>query len=331
MPVNYQFKVSSSNKVIIPLGEYAYHKPGLWVVCRPKIDKITLTVKDLDPDLQNLVQANLIAAEDEKGPYTSAPVSKKAPYYQTRALLTHEPSGQNALIEAKPKLPGAAFLRMEFNPHKLGKAGISFVYSHLLALLSGAYFLHELLPKVRVTRLDIAVDLIDVPIQDVHVTYGNGGKTLAYFSSVGQLETLYVGKKKSGPAPGYIYDKKQQLLDNGQPLVFKNVSHARVELHVKSSRPLVKLGTLKNPLNKLTVQWPLAGPSLDLTPHHWSHFLDSVRLRGLQAALSLISDGVTRENYAIGFKKGCEENHIWDAQKLWGMWGEVVHGSGLLP
>ena len=114
-----------------------------------------------------------------------------------------------------------------------------------------------------VTRLDIAVDLIGIRIDDLDVRYGGGGKSHWYFSQLGQVETQYFGLNataKDKNAPWSMYNKRQQLKANasGEPpdQLFGGMSHTRLEHRAKPNKPFPKLVGLANPFVKISLAYP---------------------------------------------------------------------------
>ena len=86
-------------------------------------------------------------------------------------------------MQAGPKKPGLKHdLRLEFNPTRLGLAGIAFLKSQLESLLVGALSYAHIMAAGTVTRLDIAVDVVGIRISDLDVRFMGEGKSHWYLS-----------------------------------------------------------------------------------------------------------------------------------------------------
>ncbi len=85
-------------------------------------------------------------------------------------------------------------LRIDLNPRKLGLTGAN----ELLGLLGHNGFFHpsEMLAVAKVTRLDVAVDVVGIHMREVIVRHAKQGVRSMYIGPDGELETLYVHRKK---------------------------------------------------------------------------------------------------------------------------------------
>jgi hypothetical protein len=126
--------------------------------------------------------------------------------------LNVPPGDAQVLIQAGPKKKGITHaLRLEFNPRRLGKQGITVLKSQLESLVLGPLVsdglnFDDIIAKGTVTRVDIAVDLVGIRVDQLDVRFLGQGKSHWYYSEKGQAETGYYGikqnkKKQNSPAP----------------------------------------------------------------------------------------------------------------------------------
>lgn len=110
-------------------------------------------------------------------------------------------------------------LRLEMNPRKVGPTG----FEQLANLLSGWFNLQSIAEAARVTRLDIALDIVGAHITEVIAFQKAQGKRVHYVGSDGLLETVYVNRKL--PAFKQKYDEygpikpKKRKYPAGKPLL----------------------------------------------------------------------------------------------------------------
>lgn len=330
MAVNFSFSPSASNKSIkIPLQLIADGNGTKWKILVPKIDKLSFTY-DMHPSDHKMVKEQLWDLSKEGEPFSPAKPSKTT-RYRTRVHLTHPATGHSILIEVdpKPSKKHIPFIRLDLNPAKLGPKGVEFLKDRLVEVFLGNLSWKAIATGCKVTRIDLALDVLNVPIDQLLIRSNKSGKSHCYYSASGVLETAYLEVKKGKAGTTTVYNKGQQLIDKERNPKFAGVAHTRIEVHVKTARPIVKLGTLPNPFSKLQVGYPAMAGTPPEQLHHWQHFLDSVRYRGEAAALSVIEDLALRETYASALAVAQET--FWNPVKLWEKWPEVLSTSGLLP
>lgn len=330
MPIHLKLKSgAASNKAsIVPLQSIAYSVDGGVKVLKPVIDKLSLTY-DLPQCDHQPVKEKLLDLSKEGEPFSPAKV--KTTRYQTRVHLTHPMTGHSILIQAdpKPSKKSVPFMRFDYNPAKLGPEGIVFLRDRLEEVLPGNHPWKAIATGCKVTRIDVAVDVLKAPIDQLVIWSAKSGKSHCYYSASGVLETAYLEVKSGKAGTTTAYNKGQQLIDKKRDPKFGDVPHTRIEVHVKTARSIVKLAGLPNPFGKLQVGYPALVGTPPEQWHHWRHFLDSVRFRGEAAALSMIESGELRQAYASGLKAAQDE--FWKPSKLWLTWPEVLTKSGLLP
>jgi hypothetical protein len=357
--VKYLFLANSpsnkSQKYCVNLSATGYWydtKSGYKVtVCKPKVDRLTLTYDIPDPELQLAVCQYLWdnAADSNYPNIQNAKTKLKkihgAPNYGTSVQFV--PPGEVGSVFIQAKMGGVApksgklmnnpkeqaFLRFDFNPARLGPTGLSLFKDELNNILHDTQNTSwaELATKAKITRLDIAVDLINVDIEDMMFRFAKaGGKSGSYFGVGSKLETRYLNVT-SGGSNTYVYDRRQRLLDlqndgKGSGPEYGETPHTRIEFRTDSTRPVVDLPNLLNHLKKIEV-FDIDALSPPEEAHHWRLFQDSCRYRGLSGALELLPEGL-RQEYEDTVKT--VESELWRPDKLWEKWPESLEASGLL-
>lgn len=335
MPVNLLIKSGHvSNKTKVNITDIAYSPVTLEkhkaYILKPKIDKISITYAVNDIEDQKGIKTLLWnAVKDESSPHFQNAVFKKGSpkRYGTNVNLIDPTSKKSVLIQADPNKAGNRFLRFEFNPSKLGKTGMAFFRDHLPEFLAQHYTYKSIAEDGRITRIDIACDLIDVPMAMLVYQGGKPKKQIVYIGENGEIETIYPAKKSATkPSDVKMYDKKQERLDKGHNPQYGQVPHTRLEVRKETILPIAKLAKLQNPFKKIAIFAPGGGepPEQD---HHWKLFFEICRIKGIQAALNILPKELQSE-YESALKKAKSE--FWRPGKLWSFWSKVLDASGLL-
>jgi hypothetical protein len=314
---------------------------GRVAVLKPFIDKITITHKIADEELvKTLVESLLQEADKEQGHFKKAAQFKSgAVSYKASVSLIVPPGDAQVLLQAGPKKKGTAHaLRLEFNPRRLGKPGIAFLKSQIECLALGPVVSDDLsfddiIAKGTVTRVDIAVDVVGIRVDQLDVRFLGDGKSHWYHSKKGQPETGYYGikqnkKKQNSPAPWVTYNKRQELKDKGPEggkQLYGGLSHTRIEFHAIQKKPFAKLGTLANPFGTISLAYPEAPKGIK--PYAWAFFLDSCQRRGREASLELLPEGALRKRYRQALDKA--HAAFWKPDTIWASWQESLFKSGL--
>ena len=305
---------------------------GRVAVLKPIIDKVSIVYKvgGSDPDLMpGLIQGLLLDAEDKADFKSAGHVQTGKVTYKASVNLVVPPNGEEVLIQAGPKKSTAHDLRLEFNPARLGPAGMAFLKDKLEGVLLGALSFSHILATGRVTRLDIAVDLVGIRIDALDIQYKGEGKSHWYFSGSGQSETGYLGIKQSDKnAPWTAYNKRKQLKETvgGPEQLYGGLSHTRIEFHAKPNKPAAGLKLLSNPFTQVSVAYPTVPKGIK--PHSWQFFLDACQRRGHQNALALVPEGPTKAKYLKAMKTA--HDTFWRPDKIWSSWKEVLSKSALI-
>jgi hypothetical protein len=206
-------------------------------------------------------------------------------------------SGDSVLVQAGPKKKTTTHtLRLEFNPAALGSSGIAFLKTQLESLVPDGLSFVDIITNGKVTRVDIAVDIIGIHLADLLLSMNSGGKQHWYLSAEGKPETGYLGMKKSDTNAKWVtYNKRQQIKDSSSSLAeqaYGGLSHTRIEYHAKPNKPFFALNTVTNPFNEISLAFPKAPKGVK--PYAWTFFIDSCVRRGQPAALAMLPEGKLR-------------------------------------
>ena len=129
--------------------------------------------------------------------------------------------------------PGApiAFLRFELNPAAVGPSGVDQFRALVPEITKGTVSYEQLAQQGKVTRVDIAVDLVNIDLEDLLINTAKPGVTNGYFGITGKAETKYLNVNKKG-SKLYVYDRKALLQkasagDAGPASEFGNAKYTR--------------------------------------------------------------------------------------------------------
>ena len=346
MPVTLIVPTLASNKAKIPLSiltklgkDKAYVrvlKGANVYICKPRIDKISITIAINCTEAQGTILELLEGAvkhkpssldpslDDDHGvSYATKPKRGQYKFY-----YNFRPPGteQAVHLAVQPKKKGNRFMRLEFNPDQLGPTGVAALRGFIDEFFAEAVTYQDVLKNSVVSRIDIACDLVNVPMGTVLVSSNLEGKTMHYVGGSG-LETTYQGKK-SKAAPVKVYDKQKQLIEakKGTP-PYGELSHVRIEVSKRyNTKQLCDLAKLSNAMKSVDV-YVAAPEKLPEQEHHWRLFVDSCQFRGIAAALGQIPMPL-RSAYSAALNGGSDP--FWKPVTLWECWPQVVAESGLL-
>lgn len=314
---------------------YSYTRPNGYqvTVFKPIIDALTFTVP-IPKQLEVLLEKRLgqlasgsggladkvsIAAKAEKKGSTKYQRSYEVAYEQSKVLL-----------QIKPNSETSNFLRVEINPWRLTSSEINGVWEVLSGISEGHLSKMVVAEAAKVTRIDIAIDMLNIDPEDILVSHTFAGKTNAYFGGNGKIETIYFDKKTKASTT-YLYDKKIQMKETGKPTHagpndYGDAKYTRLERRVQTQKPIKNLVSLKNPLKQLDLL-DMDGCETPGEPHVWRLFQDACRYRGLVAALELLP-AKEREDFQKVIEKS--SGLLWRPDNIWSFWKNSLASSGLL-
>lgn len=241
-------------------------------------------------------------------------------------------------------------LRIELNPRKLGPAG----FAQLANVLGGPNApldLPQTIKQARVTRLDIAVDIVGVEVGEVLVRHKDQGKRSHYVGTDGVLETLFVhrklkskqpkvdqygfpkklshGKKPAGKVLLRIYDRVRERVALLRPPPFGPAPVVRVELTLDRFvkwAPFPKLGAMDDPFQKVRVGFrdtQVKSPS-----SRWQQYIGLRRTMGLDAASALL-DLQSLATIKFELAKQVPEADLVAPETTWEGWAAGLKETGL--
>lgn len=330
-------------KIKIELNKIAVKYPELGIyVLKPAIDRLTFS---FTPNKDFFIKTGVTDTPDEiaeywkKTLYHDAAMNvnglslltgvnfKKPPYKSYNVLLKYAPStGGEATILVGPKNPGHGLIRVDMYPSQLGIAGMKRfreLIEGLLAFTGTTVPFEDFLIWSKIFRADVAVDILgarpgDMDVKALKYKAVNPQKHQVYKSASGRTETIYPALKK-GTNTDYVYDKRMDALDKGQPVRYGDVMYTRFESRILNTG-FFKLAGVKNRCNRLTIR-ALDFDKFWQMPHDHRLFIRYAMERDLKTALALIPENLHTSNeqsYASAF------NNIWQPTKIWEFWPEAL-------
>ncbi len=286
------------------------------------IDKISIVLQvPTEMDKKAIVQFLLHGLEDTESGFQKAYPNNTYANAFTLSIKAPLSGTDCVLIQANPVKKTNAFLRVEFNPSKAGTSGMDLLRQHCAAFLDYDYT--TLVKAGRVTRMDVAMDLMGIRLDDLAARSVKLKKSTVHSAVDGGTETVYLGATK-GNRRIRIYDKGKQLGETGQKLPSFPVT--RVEAELRNVCMLRNIPALGNPFTDVGI-WYLPEANFAGEDHIWRMFLDSVSRRGLRSALKQIPDSYRQPfNDAL---HACPLG-MWDPGKHWAYWPKRVDDSELL-
>lgn len=314
--------VTLSNKPIkIEISRIAYVLPGI-LVLKPIVDKLSITYQAEPKAVKAIIQA---LVDGNGGNLNLSPIFKEKTKYGYGAKIVLSGKGI-AVIQAGLKDKPSS-VRLEFNPSEIGTLGISYLNKLINNLSNKAFDLIDMAGYGKVTRLDVAVDIIGCSFRDLLFEFSGNGKSQWHFAEDGMPETIYFGKTKvKGPSSTSAYNKRQELKDHGSDQKYGGVAHGRVERRMFPQRAFITLDNLKNPFLEIA-PFPIRIPAPKNVPDYvWRLFLETMRVRGRGYALSLMPEFMRHDlEDAINHA----EKDFWRPSTLWQHWPEQLARTGL--
>lgn len=225
-----------------------------------------------------------------------------------------------ATIQCKPQMPGAAFLRLDYNPSKVAPWELKCAVDINWLNIPG-YGFDYLFENGKVTRLDLAVDIAAEHVDAFLYRYPK----LQYVeviekSVVKSGRTQYLGAKSKSGKRIVIYDRvpalkshnAKKFYDKAQQIPLPDMPVMRIEIRLYPDIPFKKIIDLKNPFEDLTVAFMKPG-QYESDPM-WDIFLALARFEGAQATLGRLSKEKKAE-YVGRLKKATVP--WWKPEKIW--------------
>jgi hypothetical protein len=221
-------------------------------------------------------------------------------------------SPQTVVFQAGPHLPGVASYRWEGNPDKISTVG----WDDLHTLLSSCIDVDPIafFRSGKITRLDVALDLPGLNLDQVIVRSSRLQKHGVYSNRHGGPEMTYLGTPRS-----------RRIASYDKPIEGTMKTALRVETRLKPGCLGHEVAGLNNPF-----------ANVELIPSNFSELVglsipsqciaDSVRIGGLKRALLPLSP-VQRKALKNAYVKAASVLPSTDV--LWANWSQTLIGYGL--
>jgi hypothetical protein len=333
------------------VDEYTYRDARL-VILRPVIDKLAFEYNFSDcgshkREIREAVLKNAGKLHDKQGiPFSAATKGNVGgrrlhflqKYYMHNFVLHYEATGAKVIIQLEAKKKGAAYMRCDLNPARLGAAGMAFFRDFLKLMLSNE--LKDLTFETvgrrakAIKRIDIAVDLLGVDASDLEGDYIDKDKKLKKHpvqNPTGRVETMYFKMPENDKNSASWYNKRQELKDNakdpmhgGLQSPYGHALYTRFEYRIQETdKPIANLKSLFNHLKKVRFR-AIDYSRIDGMDYTHALFLRYALTRTRDKALAMIPDDLQAE-YAASYDKAIVD--IWKPEKIWekGWHKELLH------
>ena len=283
----------------------------------PIIDKLAITWGIESGEMAQLVHGGLYQALTN-GDDAFAPVHKKLKGFNIGKELILPSTNHRPRIDYHHQNGLAQRVRLEFNPSKLGYEGLKSLHVILGTMTPNGW--KHFIKHGKISRLDIAVDLVGVRLSKLKMLPPSGQQSQAWWGSAGKLETYQWGKPKGSHTQLYnktLEQKKKRGVELPGPQI------TRIERRLKNGvcKTLSALEALPNPFDGIVLttslpQAPEQGPA-----YVWPLFCDSVAQRGLDQAVKLLPKE-KKTAYRQQFQKAAPP--WWDPEAIWAKWPEAL-------
>ena len=235
-------------------------------------------------------------------------------------------------IQAAPKKVGYALLRVDMNPCHMDEEGFSCLWDFVgqcFTLPGGSVSKDSFLSACRISSAEVSVDILGLRPNESEIKRVVGGlpkkgKSHTYKSHSGRTETIYPSAKAGKQNNEYLYDKRQELIDQGKMPVFGDVLHTRFEARIVDTTPLL-LAKAHNRCDRYTIR--------TLCPQKFAHLSITEKLYvrlAVQRNPEKAAYDVPETDHAK-YQALFEETmmNVWQPKTLWKSWPKLVHDVGL--
>jgi hypothetical protein len=325
LPITYLKKSKEPHSLVLMTNSDAdkapvYSIPG--VSYSLHIDRISVVLKPPSTAVAKAVSESVYAYASDHTVLASLSGQHSASgRYKLERHIPIQGTTRRIFFQFGPKSDHLPWCRLEFNPRKIAKEG-----GDLVAALGGIFpdGWDFVLENGRATRLDVLLRMQGVRMDDFNILVG-GGLTTQLYRQDGLLQTFYAGKKKGSFTK--IYSKSAQRKAQGKPLSVGTV-HVERTIRNPPNGSLMSLGDLPNPFLGLALVANVLGPPPYQSAENerlWSVFCDSVKVRGLKAALDL-TPSKRRTIYRAHLKTLVSP--WWDPTAFWNDWPKALQEIG---
>lgn len=280
------------------------------------IDKITILV---DPPSQTATYEITANALDALPVHPKFKPGKAKQGYKLTGVVSVLGGKRPVHIQVAPKAEGKPFMRLEFNPAKIGAAGLHELHTVIAQFLPGGF--GYLIAHGRVSRLDIAVDFVvgssRLAMDDLVFFPHDGAPFVREYGAGGHLQTTMLGKGGGNQWKLYRKDKEQKA-KKGRTIP----ATIRVERVLRGQKmKLASLPSLANVFAPTTFAHSLPPRPAWEDEARWTLFSDSVKVRGITNAL-LLMPNARRTKYRKHFKE--HPAPWWKPTAIWGQWKPLL-------
>jgi hypothetical protein len=287
---------------------------------KPIIDKITLVAPSPNTIYKNSIKnggnvnyEQLFLEQAFTATFDKAfAKSKKGGTYQFNAMIYLECNVHGFLLQMGPKNKNGKnpFIRIEFNPTKLGPNGMAELAANLISFMDTGF--EYFWDHGKTTRIDIAVDLHGVKVGQVRFL-NKWGTTERIIGTSGEIETIYVGKSTSSQTK--IYNKAKEAKLPPEVVI------TRIERSIRTQVALKNLYKLLNKFEHLALADVLPAKPDNVEKYIWEMFSDSVEKRGPASALNLLPKEQRKLIVTHLKATACD---FWNPTEIWCHWPAAV-------
>jgi hypothetical protein len=283
------------------------------IISQVIIDRLSVCFNDPNPDHVKGTLGLLLSDKYNKA-VPSLSVTKTARYAaRFRLLLPFDgPDHHPVYFEVGPHNPKLPSYRLDFNPSKVSPAGIDDLKVLLETTIDETSF--AFFSSGRITRVDLAVNLSGLTLEDVIVRSKRKQKHGVYSDRTGRPETAYLGTPRSNRTAAYT----KSAGPNGDSVL-------RLECRVKPRCHGFELAKIKNPFLHVDLLPATALYDIGL-PVPPEIVADSIRGRGLARVVSKFEPDM-RE--AIMHALSEASSLLPTPSEIWTGWPQALINAGL--
>jgi hypothetical protein len=273
------------------------------------IDKISLTCNETDPNRVDETCRRLIKLAD-----TSFTMNIKSGLrHRLQCAIRIPGCTPSLLFQAGPRHSDISHYRFELNPSLIGPEGLDQISSFIDTVTDTGS--KVLFANGKVTRIDIALDLMGLSLDEVIVRSMGQRKHGVYTNGGGRPETVYLGSAKANRTVAYTKNDEDE-----------DTKFLRIERRMKPYCQGHELPLLPNPFSKVQmISTKSLLPHLDgMIPRQ---FFDSVRLRGLGHALADLPPGQRRKIKSV--MADPDQSLLPSIATIWKGWPHLLNDTGL--
>jgi len=209
-------------------------------------DKLTFTLPINIDERLNLI--NRINDPEFYQDYNRKVYNSKAGRYKNNYQFTIY-KGNTIEVSLYPINTKHNFLRIEYNPNKLGRNGRIKLRKFLIKLL-GFDKVKEIYFEARITRLDLTLDVYGLK-SDYYIQKPKVQKSAIYSNADGSISSQILGSDNS-PCRITMYDKVVEQATKGKKAKSSSTNYQRVEVRLRDlDYTMAELGLNKDLLDKI--------------------------------------------------------------------------------